>query len=233
MMGTSLVNINSFSEGDNWDKIGFFEVADHLPVGVVFLDQYFKVEQFNRHYASYIDAYSHLAVEEVKGSSYFSMVSGSEKLIAYDFKAIRENKTAINRVNTPLYVDCERGKQVTFWDVNLVPVVNRKGKFKGILLITQEVESRTELSETAKKSGDCFERADNYLPQILAQDFNLTLRETQVANSISKGKTSKEIADDFCVSAACIEFHRNNIRKKLGLKNTGTNLSTFLVAKYH
>jgi len=57
----------------------------------------------------------------------------------------------------------------------------------------------------------------------------LTPTEIQVAVLIKEGKSSKEIAESLRVSAAGIDFHRKNIRKKLGLKNTKTNLRSFLL----
>jgi DNA-binding CsgD family transcriptional regulator len=55
--------------------------------------------------------------------------------------------------------------------------------------------------------------------KLLAAHHNLTPREIQIANLIEIGKTTKEIADIEGLSARTIEFHRDNLRKKLGLKN--------------
>ena len=53
-------------------------------------------------------------------------------------------------------------------------------------------------------------------------------KQIQVINLIRQGKTSQEIADILMVSKAAVDFHRNNIRKKLKLKNKKINLKTFL-----
>jgi DNA-binding CsgD family transcriptional regulator len=61
----------------------------------------------------------------------------------------------------------------------------------------------------------------------------LTAREMRVATLIKEGKSSGEIAKTLVVSKKTIDFHRANIRKKLGLKtDTGerTNLMTYLVS---
>jgi DNA-binding NarL/FixJ family response regulator len=60
----------------------------------------------------------------------------------------------------------------------------------------------------------------------------LTAREIQIATQIREGKTTSEIANDLVVSTKTIDFHRANIRKKLGLQahdgNDRVNLATFL-----
>ncbi|MCU0579177.1 MAG: helix-turn-helix transcriptional regulator [Desulfobacterota bacterium] len=48
-------------------------------------------------------------------------------------------------------------------------------------------------------------------------EYRLTPKEIRIANLIREGRTSKEIAQLLCLSTAGIDFHRNNIRKKLGI----------------
>ncbi len=59
---------------------------------------------------------------------------------------------------------------------------------------------------------------------------NLTPGEIQIANLIKQGKKNKEIAELMQLSIRTIETYRQNIRKKLKLKNRKINLRSHLVA---
>jgi DNA-binding CsgD family transcriptional regulator len=57
---------------------------------------------------------------------------------------------------------------------------------------------------------------------------HLTPVETQVANLIRQGKTTKEIAGLMGVAKSTIDFHRLNIRRRLNLTNKKLNLQSYL-----
>jgi PAS domain S-box-containing protein len=69
-----------------------------------------------------------------------------------------------------------------------------------------------------------------FLRNMTLKHFNLTPREMQVANLVKNGKSSKEIAQLLNLSTRAIEFHRENIRQKLGLKNKKANLQSYLLS---
>ncbi|MCX5852840.1 MAG: helix-turn-helix transcriptional regulator, partial [Deltaproteobacteria bacterium] len=67
-----------------------------------------------------------------------------------------------------------------------------------------------------------------FLKNLTTKYLNLTPKEVQVVTLIKEGKTNKDISDLLTMSLAAVEFHRGNIRKKLGLRNKKANLRTHL-----
>lgn len=77
---------------------------------------------------------------------------------------------------------------------------------------------QTNLDEvTSQFSGKLYSRAEG-----------LTRREMEVASLIKMGKTNTEIADLLYISDHAISFHRQNLRKKLGLLGKKVNLVAYL-----
>jgi PAS domain S-box-containing protein len=69
-----------------------------------------------------------------------------------------------------------------------------------------------------------------FVHQLSSKFFNLSSREINVANFILEGRGTKEIADILCISSNAIEFHRKNIRRKLGIKNKRVSLRSRLLS---
>jgi len=102
-----------------------------------------------------------------------------------------------------------------------------------------ELEERL-LSNVKKLVVPYVEILDDHLQDILSpflrnlgtRHLNLTPKEIQVASLIREGKTSKDIAEILGVSARAVDFHRDNIRIKLGIKNKKANLRSYLLSSF-
>lgn len=67
-----------------------------------------------------------------------------------------------------------------------------------------------------------------FLRNLTSTYLSLTPREIQVANLIKEGRTTKEMTDILNISATAIDFHRKNLRSKLGIKNKRNNLRSHI-----
>ena len=59
--------------------------------------------------------------------------------------------------------------------------------------------------------------------------FDLTPQELRIADMVKNGHTTKDISDVLRISTKTVDYHRDNLRKKLGIQNQKTNLRSFLL----
>lgn len=77
---------------------------------------------------------------------------------------------------------------------------------------------------------DNLEKITSSFTQNISNKFrDLTPREIQIANLIRQGRTNKEIAQLLNLSVRTVEFYRDNLRRKLNIKNKKTNLRSLLL----
>jgi DNA-binding NarL/FixJ family response regulator len=74
------------------------------------------------------------------------------------------------------------------------------------------------------------EIASPFLTHISRDHVQLTPVEIALGTMIRNGLSTKEIAQLRCISPATVRRHRENIRRKLGLRNRKANLATYLQA---
>jgi PAS domain S-box-containing protein len=96
-----------------------------------------------------------------------------------------------------------------------------------------KLKNRRKLGNKEKAYIDIIESNLNeiispFVRSISDKFFKLSPTEMQVINLIRQGKATKGIAETMNLATSTIDFHRNNIRKKIGIKNKQINLSTYL-----
>lgn len=74
--------------------------------------------------------------------------------------------------------------------------------------------------------------ATSFSGKLSSPVLGLTPREIQVADLIRGGRANKEIAAMLCLSVGTVEFYRDKIRKKLGIKSRKTNLRSYLSSQF-
>jgi PAS domain S-box-containing protein len=110
-----------------------------------------------------------------------------------------------------------------------------KSNMKWMVLPYLEKLKRSSLNQTQEAYANILESllsdvVSPFTQKLSTQHWNLTPTEIQVAHHIKDGKTTKEIAELLNSSMRAIEFHRENLRKKLGLKNKKINLRSHLLS---
>ena len=77
---------------------------------------------------------------------------------------------------------------------------------------------------------DNLEKITSSFTQHISNRFrDLTPREIQIANLIRQGRTNKEMAQLLNLSVRTVEFYRDNLRRKLEIKNKKSNLRSLLL----
>jgi PAS domain S-box-containing protein len=72
------------------------------------------------------------------------------------------------------------------------------------------------------------EIVSQYVRNLSSKFLRLSHTELEVSNLIQRGKSTKDIAEIMNLAKSTIDFHRNNIREKLGVKNKNIGLKTYL-----
>jgi DNA-binding NarL/FixJ family response regulator len=94
---------------------------------------------------------------------------------------------------------------------------------------------RRKLDAKQKAYAEILESNLNEIVSPLARSLSskflrLSQTELEVANLVQQGNTTKQIAETMNLAQSTIDFHRNNIRSKLGVKNKKIGLRTYLAS---
>jgi len=146
-------------------------------------------------------------------------------------KTLAQQNAALKELNTTLKVLVKK------WNEEKIAIERTmSSNIHKTLIPYVEKLKRSQLTNSQRVIIDMIETnlrniASPFFDNITLKEYNLTLREFQVADLIKGDKTTKEIADFLHVSNKTIDYHRNNIRKKLGITNTRKSLMCMLKSK--
>ena len=141
---------------------------------------------------------------------------------------LRERELEIEEVNTTLRVllsrvEKSRGEveEQIFHSMNdlVIPLVEKIRTQSR----TTELQTHVSLLEANLR------KIASSLSCRLATKFSgLTATETEIAMLVMLGKNTKEIARSISRATSTVDFHRNNIRKKLGIEQRSLSLRSYL-----
>ncbi len=153
----------------------------------------------------------------------------SEKKLKKREAELEEKTKALEEINTALKVllkkreeDKSRLEKNVLFNVEKLIKPNLEKLKEGKMDIRQK--ARFDILES-----NLNDIVSPFMPGMPEKLLTLSPIEIRVTNFIKQGKTTKEIAELLNLSTKTIDFHRDNIRKKLGIKNKKINLRTFLL----
>jgi PAS domain S-box-containing protein len=154
----------------------------------------------------------------------------SKQTLKYMEMKLEERNKALQETNTALKA------LVREWESE---------KKEYVLSVTSTIKgSLLPLLEGLKKNrvppevGGCLDVLESKLDSLASSLFDalasrypsLSTKELRVADLIRDGKTTKEIAGLFHITPAAVDFHRNSIRRKLGITGRKVNLQSYLLS---
>jgi PAS domain S-box-containing protein len=154
----------------------------------------------------------------------------TEKALGEKERELRTKARHLEEVNTALRVLLNEREQ----DKSLI----EEKVFSNVKELVLPYVERLKKTPLDSNQSACIDLLESNLKEIISpfaakltsKYLGLTPTEIKVANLVKEGKTTKEIAEFMNSAGKTIEFHRNNVRKKLGLKNKKINLRTYLLA---
>ncbi len=134
---------------------------------------------------------------------------------------LEESNTALKVILQHRQTEREKAESnvVSYIDSLVMPHLNQ-------LLETNQDSKQISLTETVKANLN--EMTCRFSSKFESKKLRLTRREMEVASLIKGGKTNQEIAEFLCISEPAVSFHRQNLRKKLGLLGRKVNLVAYL-----
>jgi DNA-binding response OmpR family regulator len=154
-----------------------------------------------------------------------------EKMVKERTMELTATNKKLQDYNTALQVLLEKREQDKA-DLEKRVILNTKE----LLLphLTALKKKTTTLKERLELIGLCENNLERIISPFVSNlkskivKLGFTHKEITIANLIIQGKSTQEISTLLNSSESTINFHRNNIRKKLGIKNKRENLQIYL-----
>ena len=140
-------------------------------------------------------------------------------------RALREEKRKLEDKNVALHeillqMEAEKrritNEMVTNIRDSVFPILDR---------LSQRAGNQSSVAMLKRTLGDIASGFGGRLAEVGSE---LSAREKEICRMIKGGLTSKEIADLLGISTQTVEKHRKNIRRKLGVVRSGSQLSSLL-----
>ena len=181
------------------------QIIEELPVPLFYLDNNLVYRQINKAFSMFTG----LTADDILNKTIFDIApEGTAKKITKIEKDIL--KTGNLQSNNELLKDCQgKVREVVIYRT---PIINETAWLLGLIVDVSDYD----LSSFSKR--------------LSVKCPNLTQRELEIANLVRLNMTNKEISEQLDISLSTVEFHRNNLREKLGLKGSRANLSAILMA---
>ena len=152
----------------------------------------------------------------------------AEKALREKHKALKVKLNTLKELNASLRVLLEKGEEDK-------RALGEKvlSNVKELLIPFLDKLSRTQLNARQRAYLDVLrstleEIISPFSRELSSKYLSLTPKEIQVAKLVKEGKKSKQIAEMMGLSERTVESHRDNIRKKLGLKGKRNLRSSLL-----
>jgi DNA-binding NarL/FixJ family response regulator len=153
-----------------------------------------------------------------------------EKQLKQEQKRIHINNQALEETNTALKVLLQQvregGKE---YEENILINV-KKSIMPYIKQLRKSKLNARQLDLLTVVETNLKDLVSPFLRSINNAYFQLTPGETQVADLVRSGSSTKEIAEILSLSPRTIEAYRESIREKTGIKNKNVNLRTHLLS---
>jgi len=159
-----------------------------------------------------------------------SLVEEKAGKLKEQMKKLKEKSKALNSANMSLRIlikqlsDAQNEERVSNMPNLKELVLPGKEQLEAIL------SSPTERAYIENIMLNLNRVTSSFAKKLSQMEYNLSPKEIQVADLVRIGLSNKESAIQMNVTKSTVEFHRDNLRNKLGLKHKKKNLRSFIMA---